>query len=127
MTQYIGCDSETELFAPGYMAPALVCIQWQHLGSTERHIQTRRAGALDTIRGWLLDPDVTLVLHNAAYDAAVWCAAGLTDEVFAAYRAGRILCTYAYQRLGEIAGLAQRASGKLGAVCEAHGLPSPDL
>lgn len=125
--RYLGCDSETERFAPGDMAPRLVCVQWQVLGETERHIQTVRGGALATIRAWLLDPDVTLVLHNAAYDAAVWCAAGLTAEVFAAYRAGRILCTYAYQRLGEIAGRAVRASGKLGAVCEAHGLPSPDL
>ncbi len=127
MTGYIGADSETVPFSPGDMAPPLVCVQYQELGSTQRHIQTVRAGAVATIRGWLLDPDVTVVLHNAAYDCAVWCAAGLTAEVFAAYRAGRVLCTYAYQRLGEIAGLAQRGSGKLGAVCEAHGLPSPDL
>lgn len=125
--RYIGADSETERFSPGNMAPALVCVQWQFLGETKRHICTIRAGAVALIRGWLLDPDVTLVLHNAAYDCAVWCAAGLTGEVFAAYRVGRILCTYAYQRLGEVSGLAQRGSGKLGSVCEAHGLPSPDL
>lgn len=125
--RYIGADSETVPFSPGDMAPPLVCIQWQELGSTQRHIQTVRAGAVATLRAFLVDPEVTLVLHNAAFDAAVWCAAGLTVEVFAAYAAGRILCTYAYQRLGEVAGLAQRGSGKLGAVCEAHGLPSPDL
>lgn len=105
----------------------MVCVQWQFSGTTERYIRTIRGGVLAQLRAWLLDPGVTLVLHNAAYDCAVWCAAGLTELVFQAYRAGRILCTYAYQRLGEIAGLAQRASGKLGAVCEAHGLPSPDL
>lgn len=127
--RYIGIDSETVPFSPGDMAPELVCIQYQELGTpdTTRIIQTRAAGALETLPRLLEDPDVTLVGHNIAFDAAVWCAAGLTELVFAGYRAGRMLCTYAYQRLGEVAGLAQRGSGKLGSVCEAHGLPSPDL
>lgn len=124
--QYIGLDSETVPFGPGDMAPELVCIQYQVLGSTDRHIITRRAGALDQLRRWLLDPDVTLVLHTAAYDAAVWCAAGLTAEVFAAYRAGRIVCTWVFERLGEIAGYSTRKVLDLGTVCRAHGLPTPE-
>jgi hypothetical protein len=125
--RYIGADSETERFSPGDMAPALVCVQWQELGSTERHIQTVRAGAVATIRAWLLDPDVTLVLHNAAYDAAVWCREGLTAEVFAAYEAGRMLDTHAYERLGEIAGFSTRKKLDLATCLKAHGLPAPPL
>jgi hypothetical protein len=86
--RYIGADSETVKFNPGDMAPPLVCIQHQELGSTERHIQTVRAGAVATLRAFLVDPDVTLVLHNAAFDCAVWCAARLTAEVIAALPRG---------------------------------------
>lgn len=125
--RYIGADSETVPFSPGDMAPELVCFQWQELGSDERHLQTRRAGALDTIRRFLEDPDVTLVFHNGPYDAAVFCREGLTRQVFRAYQQGRILCTYLFERLGEIAGLTGRKSGKLGPVCEAHGIPAPSL
>jgi hypothetical protein len=124
--QYIGLDSETVPFGPGDMAPELVCIQYQTLGDGQRYITTRRAGAVDQLRRWLLDPEVTLVLHNAAYDAAVWCAAGLTAAVFAAYRAGRIVCTWVFERLGEIAGYSSRKVLDLGTVCRAHGLPTPE-
>ena len=124
--RYIGADSETVPFSPGDMAPELVCIQHQELGSADRYIQTVVGGAFDTIRGWLLDPGVTLVLHNAAYDAAVWCRAGLTAEVFAAYRDGRILCTWVFERLGEIAGYSTRKVLDLGTVCAAHGIPRPE-
>lgn len=123
--RYIGLDSETVLFSPGDMAPELVCIQYQTLGSTDRYLVTRVGGAVAQLRAWLLDPDVTLVLHNAAYDAAVWCREGLTAEVFAAYRAGRIVCTWVYERLGEIAGYSGRKVLDLGTVCRAHGLPTP--
>jgi len=109
------------------MAPRLVCIQYQWLGEFERHLVTVRSGALDVLRQVLTDPNVTLVGHNLAYDAAVWCAAGLTAEVFAAYRAGRMLCTYTYQRLGQIAGCVQRGDGGLDGCCIALGLPPPPL
>jgi hypothetical protein len=125
--RFVGADSETVPFSPRTMAPPLVCFQWQELGSDERHIQTRRGGALGTIQRFLEDPDVTLVFHNGPYDAAVFCAEGLTRQVFRAYQEGRILCTYLYERLGEIAGLTGRKSGKLGFVCEAHGIPAPSL
>jgi len=125
--RFIGADSETEAFSPGDMAPDLCCFQWQELGSDTRHIQTRAAGALATIRGFLTDPQVTLVFHNGAYDAAVFCAEGLTREVFAAYEAGRILCTLAFERLGEIAGYSERKKLDLGTVCKTHGVPPPPL
>lgn len=125
--RYIGADSETVPFSPGNMAPPLVCIQHQVLGSSERHLTTRARGALTRIRSWLEDESTTLVLHNAAYDAAVWSAEGMYEQVKHAYRQGRILCTHTYERLGEIAGATPRKNLKLGPVCEAHGIPAPDL
>lgn len=125
--RFVGADSETVPFSPGDMAPRLVCVQHQVLGSEERHLTTRVSGALDLVESWLDDPTTTLVLHNAAYDAAVWSAEGLYRKVRDAYRQGRILCTHTYERLGEISGATTRKNLKLGPVCEAHGLPSPDL
>src|ERR1043165_5706523 len=105
--RFVPCDSETEAFSPGNMAPRLVTFQWQEPGREPEYL-TRRRGALAKVRELLGDPTCTLVLQNAAFDAVVWCANGLTREVFAAYDAGRILCTWVFERLGEIAGLSTR-------------------
>lgn len=128
--RYVAADSETVPFAPGDQAPSLVCFQWQFLdepGAENRHLLTRRRGALAQIRSFLVDPEITLVLHNASYDAVVWCAEGLVSEVFAAYEAGRILCTWAYERLGEIAGFSSRKKLDLATCCKAHGLEPPSM
>ena len=128
MTVYVPCDSETERFAPGELAPALACFQWDdprdRLGP---RLLTVRGGAVEQIRRLLRDPAVTLVLHNGSYDAAVWCREGLTREVFAAYRAGRILCSWVFERLGEISGRSTRKSLDLATCCKAHGIPAPEL
>lgn len=127
--RFLAYDSETVAFAPGDMAPELVCIQYQWLDEnvddTTRHLTTRRAGALALVRRWLLDPEVTLVGHNIAYDAAVLCREGLVVEVFQAYEEGRMLCTWVYERLGEIAGFSARKKLDLGTCCKAHGLRPP--
>lgn len=107
------------------MAPALVTFQWQEPGREPEYL-TRRRGALAKVRELLVDPECTLVLQNAAFDAAVWCANGLTREVFAAYDAGRVLCTWVFERLGEIAGLTTRKRLDLATLCKAHGVPVPD-
>lgn len=125
--RYVAFDSETRSFAPGTMAPALVCIQYQPLlGDEPPALLTRKAGALERARQFLVDPDVTLVLHNAAFDMAVLAAEGLVEEVFAAYEADRVLCTWAYERLGEIAGLTTRKFLSLDVALEAHGVPVPE-
>jgi hypothetical protein len=127
----VAVDSETVPFAPGDQAPDLVCVQWQFLDENAddatRHLLTRSQGALAQIRAWLVDPEITLVLHNAAFDAVVWCAAGLVTEVFQAYAEGRILCTWVYERLGEIAGFSTRKKLDLATCCKAHGLPPPTM
>jgi hypothetical protein len=126
--KYIGCDSETVPFSPGDMAPQLVCFQWtESTDPTARRILTRRAGALSVVREFLEDPGVTLVGHNFAYDAAVFCREGLAPQVFAAYAQGRILDTWTYERLGEIAGFSERKKLDLATCCKAHGLPAPAL
>lgn len=121
--RFVPCDSETRAFATGDMAPPLVTFQWDE-GRGPEYL-TRRRGALGKIRQLLTDPTVTLVLHNAAFDAAVWCANGLTAEVFEAYDRGRIMCTWVQERLGEIAGLSTRKRLDLATTCKAHGIKPP--
>lgn len=129
--RFVAYDSETVPFGPGDMAPQLVCIQIQPLDTVNdpstRRIITRRAGAIEYTRRLLRDPGVTLVGHNIAYDMAVLCREGLVVEVFAAYAAGRIMCTWVYERLGEIAGFTFRKNLALDAALKAHGLPEPAL
>jgi len=115
------------------MAPELVCIQYQPAGlvglaeATSGVLVTRRAGAIERARELLVDPDVVLVGHNIAFDMAVLAREGLVEEVFAAYREGRVLCTWVYERLGEIAGLTQRKFLSVDVALEAHGIPVPDV
>lgn len=120
--RYVPCDSETERFAPGELAPELVCIQYVDPADGVAKIVTVRGGAVATLRRLLTDPTVTLVLHNGAYDCAVWCRAGLTREVFAAFEAGRILCTWVFERLGEVSGQTTRKQLDLATCCKAHGI-----
>jgi hypothetical protein len=125
---FVGCDSETIPFSEGDMAPELVCFQWlEHRAGAEPQIATRRAGALEVIERYLRDDGVTLILHNASYDAAVWCREGLARLVFEAYRKGRIVCTWVNERLGEIGGFVSRKELSLGTCMKHHGLPEPSL
>lgn len=129
--RYYAYDSESVPFSPGDMAPELVCLQYQELATladpATRRLVTRAGGAVETLRRLLTDPDVVLVGHNVAFDMVVACRAGLTVEVFAAYREGRVLCTWAYERLGEIAGLTSRKNLSVDVAMKAHGIPVPDI
>jgi hypothetical protein len=122
----VPCDSETEKFAPAYGAPKLVCLQWQ-CPTRGPQILTRKSGALDVVEQLLTDPEVRLVLHNGAYDLAVWAAEGLLEQVWAALRSGRVHCTWVFERLGEVAGYSSRKKLDLATCMKAHGLPAPSL
>lgn len=119
--RFLGVDSETQAFSPGDAAPALVCVQYVEVDQPPALV-TRARGALRLIESWLSDPNVTLVGHNLAYDAAVWCREGLTRQVFRAYSEGRMACTWAYERLGEIAGYSTRKKLDLATCAKAHGV-----
>lgn len=122
----VPCDSETERFAPAYGAPKLVCLQWQ-CPTRGPQILTRKSGALDVAEQLLTDPGVVLVGHSIAYDCAVWAAEGLLEHVWEALRAGRVHCTWVFERLGEIAGYSSRKQLDLATCMKAHGLPAPSL
>lgn len=121
----VPADSETEPFRPAYLAPKLVCVQFDD-GSGPR-VVTRRRGALNHVRRLLTDPRYLIVGHSVAYDCAVWAAEGLAYEVRDAMRAGRIHCTWVFERLGEVSGHGSRKNLDLATCLKAHGLPAPAL
>lgn len=99
----IAFDTETFLFCPGNMAPRIVCLSWA---------DGERSGLLvgrDNIESWLhlhLDnPDVFLVGHVVAYDAAVSLAAfpSVWQKLWRTYQNNRIVCTAIRERLLDIA------------------------
>jgi hypothetical protein len=106
------------------MTPDLICLQYEDAAGP--HIVTAAGGAWDTVYALLTDDDLLLVGHSIAYDARVW-STRYPHEVFAAYEAGRIVCTHTFERLGEIAGYSARKKLDLGTCCKAHGLPPPEL
>jgi hypothetical protein len=116
-------DLETKPFAPGYGAPPMVCAQWD--GGEGPRVVTRRRGALDHMQRLLEDERVLIVGHNISYDTAVLAAEGLIEQVFEAYEAGRIHCTWVFERLGEIAGYSSRKNLDLATCCKAHGVRAP--
>jgi hypothetical protein len=89
-------------------------------------VLTRRRGALDTVRRLLEDDDITLVGHNFAYDLAVFAAEGLARQVFRKLQRGLVVCTWVYERLGEISGYSTRKKLDLATCCKAHGIVVPD-
>lgn len=121
---YVPADAETKPFAPGYGAPKVVCYQYDD-GSGPR-ILTRRKGAVAKMREHLERDDVILVGHNFSYDLAVMSAEGLAPLVFRKLRRGLVVCTWVYERLGEISGRTTRKSLDFATCCKAHGIAVPD-
>ena len=94
MPSFIGLDTETYLIEPGLQAPPLVVASFVTNPDDPPGLLLR-AEALQTVRGWLTDPDIHLVLQNAAFDMAVFAEEEpeLLPLIFAAYDAGRVRCT----------------------------------
>jgi hypothetical protein len=96
-------DLETYRFAPGRMAPPMVCMSWT---DGERVGLVKREEGLRLARMWLEDDTVLLVNQSIAFDMSVIAAANpelFMPLIFAAYARGRIVCTMVYQQLLDIA------------------------
>lgn len=82
-------DTETRLFAPGYMAPKIVCLQYcfDTGPAVLLHGRADRTKMLDLVRDCLRDPGCTLVGHNVAFDLVCLAAEDpdLLPLIFAAH------------------------------------------
>jgi DNA polymerase-1 len=98
-------DTETALIRPANLAPPLVCVTWQSPGEEAQIVHHADPECERLIRGWLEDPDILLVGHNVAYDAAVIGERfpHLLPLIFAAYAADRVTDTMIRQQLLDIA------------------------
>jgi len=99
----VAYDTETALIRPGKAAAELVCMTYVVDGGKPSICLADEACAL--LRGWLQDPECTLVGHNVAYDEAVPSAYddSLLPLFFEAHLAGRITDTMLRERLIMIA------------------------
>lgn len=107
-------DSETFLIQPGLLAPPLVCVSFAQPGVPKPWLFDRQQG-LNAVEG-ALDDGYTFVLHNGAFDFAVFCAARptLIPKVFRAYAEGRVRDTKIRQELIDIAaGRKQEGAGSV--------------
>jgi DNA polymerase-1 len=98
----IALDTETYLIQPGLLAPPLVCVSFCTVaedGTPNPPGLLDRAAGLDFIEALLrrieAGEDIHIVIHNAAFDMAVFCVERphLLPLVFKAYDEGRIHCT----------------------------------
>jgi DNA polymerase-1 len=125
----VAFDTETHLGKPGQAFPKLVCVQIAERNAptqeivinglrTPTHVQFQlpadpevtvslysAASGVARIKELLQDPDVTLVGHHVVYDLGVLAAEdpSLLELIFAAYDAGRIVCTQVRAALLDIA------------------------
>lgn len=90
-------DTETFRFAPGCMAPPLVCVSY--LTSTDSFLDKG-----EVLFGLLSDPNRTFIGHNIPYDFAVVCAKRpeLLPFVAKAYQEHRVFDTLDISRLVDI-------------------------
>ena len=114
----IGADTETECFAPGYMAPRIACLSLDSASTGAALVPTPEAREIFL---WLLTQHT--VWHNAPYDLC--CALAWWDcsrEVIAALEHDRIGDTWVIQRVAIIGGLAPFTDLSLDVLHAYHGL-----
>lgn len=93
MPTYLALDTETHLIRPGVLAPPLVCVS-SYLGAYEPKLEKREEGL--RLARWALEQQhVHVVIHNASFDLAVFCAEdpSFLPLVLDALEAGRVRCT----------------------------------
>lgn len=116
--QILGFDTETFLIAPGVLAPRMVCLSGaRRVGEGVQSGVVLREQGLAWLHSALARPDVTLIAHNAPYDAVVAMAdaPSLILPIFEAYRSGRIECTLIKQQVIDVA-LGMRKFRRVGGV-----------
>lgn len=98
----VALDNETDLIAPGYAAPLIVCTAvTDDSGDTLHHVI---GTAFEAWRS-ALESNAIVANVNLQFDAATVCATWpeLTDLVFDAYATNRMVCLRVAQRLLDIA------------------------
>ncbi len=98
----VSFDYETHQIKPGMIAPRSVCMSWY---DGDEAGLVGRLDALNLLRKWLRDPNVSLGGHNVCFDLGVAVADDpeLMPLVLEAFKAGRIWCTKVRQQLLDIA------------------------
>lgn len=113
-------DTETHRFAPGRMAPRMVCQSYAWLQDRppvleDAHVCLREEGVA-RLRDTFRDPEVIHVGHNLAYDMGVAAEAFPDREeglrlVFQVYAENRGICTQVQEQLLDIATGTLRENG----------------
>lgn len=118
----ISFDLETELIAPGYQAPAPVCLSWAPCDDPERSEVVPIQHARDLIRWIFAECDSVGV--NIAFDVCVLLKHGYVDAatVLDAYARGGILELGALERLAEIGKYAATKVHSLGVLAAHYGV-----
>ncbi len=99
-----GVDVESFLITPGNQIPKLVCMSL-YTPEGKQSILLERERAVPKFRELLEDPNVTIVIFNAAFDLAVFCRQdwSLCRPIIQAIRDGRIRCVWVRETLFDIA------------------------
>jgi hypothetical protein len=103
MTKYVAFDTETTLIGKDAIIPTLICASFYTLGVKGYEVihWSPKEELSERFRRLLIDPDMHLILHNAAFDLAVvaqydW---SLMPLIWEALRAGRIHDTMIREKL----------------------------
>ena len=99
----VSFDLETAIIRPGLLAPPVTCMTFASLGEPGNIVH--HTGVRDVMKTWLLDPGISFVGQNIAFDFGCICEEypDLLPLVFEAYDADRVTDTKIRAQLLDIA------------------------